>query len=477
LIQPSRVLKELAEGLNDAYRDTAPLHAYTKFRTLNIRSVNALLREFEMRKAADTHARSRPAKSGDIDTNRLHKYLFSDDVFKRKIIVSKGKNHGLQFLIDMSGSMTQRFLPVVEELCIMIEFCHRANIPFEVYGFSDGYQDEAIAGRKTEPEYQINDIVLPQVANLTMIKFVDNYVNERDYRKLVGLLLIYAEKTSGRRNRWDAPKRDIFSYLPTGAYFEFNGKAYNYGLAGTPLAEALYVMGEYVKEFREKNKVQISNVVLLTDGDGTALTTYVSDTTPGAYYKYKQENLLGYVYGGKNKDRVVVNDRLTNKVFDYKFYGRSIQLNAFAMSFVRDRIEALDSKLICLNLEEDKKRALRSIVARNIFAKNCFQPENVGANERNVQQVIDNQLEAVTKKVKTDGFASVGESAIYTHEFIINSGIGANHEEEDESAPRKYNADDAAKTSKALAREFAAEVSDVRKGRLLAVELSKLIAV
>ena len=39
------------------------------------------------------------------DTSKLFSYKFNDDIFKKITTIPDGKNHGLVFVLDWSGSM------------------------------------------------------------------------------------------------------------------------------------------------------------------------------------------------------------------------------------------------------------------------------------------------------------------------------------------------------------------------------------
>ena len=69
---------------------------YMKFRSEAQREVNYLVKEFEMRKSADQYARASTAKTGVLDTQKLHTYKWNEDVFKKINVVPDGKNHGLE---------------------------------------------------------------------------------------------------------------------------------------------------------------------------------------------------------------------------------------------------------------------------------------------------------------------------------------------------------------------------------------------
>ena len=80
---------------------------FIKFKRNAQKEVNYLVKEFECRKAADSYARASTARTGVLDTSNLHTYKFNEDLFKKVTVLPDGKNHGLVFVLDWSGSMSQ----------------------------------------------------------------------------------------------------------------------------------------------------------------------------------------------------------------------------------------------------------------------------------------------------------------------------------------------------------------------------------
>ena len=74
-----------------------------------------------------------------LDTAKLHTYKYSDDIFKKVTVLPDGKNHGLLFLLDWSGSMSSEILATVKQLLNLTAFCKKVQIPFEVYAFTNEF--------------------------------------------------------------------------------------------------------------------------------------------------------------------------------------------------------------------------------------------------------------------------------------------------------------------------------------------------
>jgi hypothetical protein len=113
---------------------------FKKFKVSAQKEVNYLVKEFECRKAADSYARASTARTGVLDTARLHSYKFTEDLFKKVTIIPDGKNHGLVFVLDWSGSMQNVLSDTCKQLFNLIWFCKKTSIPFEVYAFTNEWR-------------------------------------------------------------------------------------------------------------------------------------------------------------------------------------------------------------------------------------------------------------------------------------------------------------------------------------------------
>ena len=109
--------------------------AYRKFVESSNREVNYLVKEFECRKSAASYARQSVSRTGVLDCTKLHTYKYNEDLFKKVTSTPDGKNHGLIFLLDWSGSMCGIIQDTIKQLLSLTSFCRKVGIPFEVYSF------------------------------------------------------------------------------------------------------------------------------------------------------------------------------------------------------------------------------------------------------------------------------------------------------------------------------------------------------
>ena len=205
-----------------------------KFKTDEATSVSFMVKEFEMRKAADEYSRTSISKTGVIDTNKLHSYKYNDDLFRRITTIASGKNHGFVMFVDWSGSMDQHLSKTVRQLLSLVMFCRRVQVPFEVYTFrSVNYSDE-FQGRS----------------------FTNN-PNEIDVGNFFARNVLSSRMTAQEMN--DAM---FHMYLMgQGTRLECDS------LGSTPLNQAIMVAPEIVNRFKARSKVQIVNTIFLTDGE------------------------------------------------------------------------------------------------------------------------------------------------------------------------------------------------------------------
>ena len=78
-------------------------------------------------------------KNWYLNTGVLHTYKFNEDLFKKVTVLPDGKNHGLVFILDWSGSMSRIMLDTLKQLYNLMWFCKKVQIPFEVYAFTNDY--------------------------------------------------------------------------------------------------------------------------------------------------------------------------------------------------------------------------------------------------------------------------------------------------------------------------------------------------
>jgi len=241
-----------------------------KFKTTNNKMISYMVKEFEMKKAADIHRRAYSSKKGTLDMNKIHAYKYSENLFQQITSFPEGKNHGMVMFIDWSGSMHSYMKDTIEQLINLTMFCSKVQIPFEVYSFSDHYRDwkdehnSQIFNRQDRYPYDVNHLG-KKIANyktneLTvhkstkLINLFSSKMRNRDLTEAYKNLLLISEAFDTRYN--------YYSYRSTDYY----GTPDNFSLGGTPLDDAIVMSKTVIEEFKIKSRTQIVNAIFLTDG-------------------------------------------------------------------------------------------------------------------------------------------------------------------------------------------------------------------
>ncbi len=228
--------------------------AYREFRKSSQKEVNYLVKEFECKKSADAYARASQSKTGVLDTSKLHTYKYNDDIFKKITVIPDGKNHGLLFLLDWSGSMQNEILATVKQVINLTAFCKKVQIPFEVYAFTNEWvaAKRAMAGEAGYKEYDYKGVEKNKVyinqEFFHMMNFISSRSNAKDYDRMCLNLF-----------------REAYYYT---RYVKYSA-TFGVGLSGTPLNEAIVMLNYLIPEFKQKNDLQKVNVCILTDGESS----------------------------------------------------------------------------------------------------------------------------------------------------------------------------------------------------------------
>jgi hypothetical protein len=242
---------------------------FKQFKNDNKKTVNYLVKEFEMKKSATAYKRASTDKTGVIDPLKLKDYKFSDDIFKRLTILPDAKNHGMMMLLDWSGSMCDVIKQTVDQLMNLIWFCQKINIPFEVYLFTsemDGNRD----GNSYDYDDKGNRINIKSKSwNLKHGdgKFDDfNLINVASHKMkktdLDESLMYLHHMGLYYDDRYSHKSYDSVDYYK-GDRFDIPKE---FWLGTTPLNEALVVMNKLVPMFKQKYNIEKMTFITLTDG-------------------------------------------------------------------------------------------------------------------------------------------------------------------------------------------------------------------
>ena len=232
---------------------------FAKFKRDAQKEVSYLVKEFECKKAADAYARATTSKTGVLSTEKLHTYKFNEDLFKKISVVPDGKNHGLVFILDWSGSMSGVMMDTLKQLYNLIWFCRKVSIPFEVYAFTNewnrsvrDYETGRINSVDCKPLYEAKEYIFRVEDGFSLMNLFTSKVNAKtlDHQLL---------------NIWRIA--NVF-YNRYGAYYTYPHKLC---LSGTPLNETLLSLHKIIPQFQKDNKLQKVQCIILTDGEAAQL--------------------------------------------------------------------------------------------------------------------------------------------------------------------------------------------------------------
>ena len=238
---------------------------FKSFKKDNQKTVMYLVKEFEMKKAAQAYKRSSQDKTGVIDPLKLKNYKFSDDIFKRLTITPDAKNHGMIMLLDWSGSMCDVIKKTIDQLINLVYFCQKVNIPFEVYFFTSEYHNGEDRWSDIEEAKKLfskneGDLAVDQAH---CVNIASHRMNKRELDESMMYMYsagLYYESNYTRRSR---SYEDYASRYERGTNFGMPNK---YNLGNTPLNEALIMMLDIVPRFKKKYGIEKMNFITLTDG-------------------------------------------------------------------------------------------------------------------------------------------------------------------------------------------------------------------
>ena len=250
---------------------------FVEFSKQTSKDVNYMVKEFECKKAASAYARASVAKTGVLDTAKLHTYKFNDDVFKKVTRTPDGKNHGLVFLVDWSGSMAGEIHETILQIINLCQFCKKVGIPFDVYSFVvDGGLCQLHAGcDHMDPYYESEGV---QISS----RNEDEFFLDRRFR--YGNLLT-SDVNQKTFNHHCKLLYRIANYYRTRCHWnrvEPRPPAFM-GLGGTPLNEALVVMQSYLGKWKAQHNVEKCHLIVLTDGESQCLPTTKAGKSYGVF--------------------------------------------------------------------------------------------------------------------------------------------------------------------------------------------------
>jgi len=268
-------------------------------------TVNQMVQHFQMKQAADASHKTQINKTGVLNTTTMINYRWSEDIFRKNESQPDGKNHGMVMYLDWSGSMNSILQDTVEQLLVLVEFCRKVNIPYEVYAFSSNCYYPSLEGleRNSNEFREAHDRLEAdskqfddngpdtdcRYHRFQLYNYLSSRMNNRDYKTAL-------------TNLWNL----------TYAQSQYRGGHYPRCLdtGCTPLNEAIVSALEIIPAFQRANGIQIVNTVFLTDGDGHSM------------------GLQGYRYHYNKGDKDILRDSTTRKEYELPRHSRHAETDA-----------------------------------------------------------------------------------------------------------------------------------------------------
>ena len=257
IIVPNKEIHERCDELwdnpNDPYLFDYVDSEFLKFKKSAQKEVNYLVKEFECRKSANSYARATTSRTGVLDCSKLHTYKYNEDLFKKVTTLADGKDHGLIFILDWSGSMTHVMMDTMKQLFNLVWFCKKVSIPFEVYAFTNEYPLVSDDGEQLcrKRPYEKKDGLMQVGEQFSLMNILSHKVNSKTLEKQLKNMFRLAQ------------------------YITFGGRypmPVGMGLSGTPLNETMIALHQIIPQFKKNTKVQKVQCVVLSDGEGYGLT-------------------------------------------------------------------------------------------------------------------------------------------------------------------------------------------------------------
>jgi len=304
---------------------------FSQFKTDSIRTVNYLVKEFEMKKSAQMHKRAMVSKIGSLDMKKVYAYKLQDDLFKRVTSLPQGKNHGMILLVDWSGSMNEVLQDTMKQVINLAMFCNRVQIPYRVFAFTTDYNNDSKqnnweAHKEWKTTRRESTDLLATTEGFHLLEFFSSKMTTSEFNSMSRRILDY-------RFHWNS----------------------NYNTGGTPLNEALIycynTLGTYIKN----NGIEKMTFITLTDGEGGSLSTYASgrledsrtEIVNNQYKRIKVKNLI--------------KDEVTQKT--YELQRMAVEQTETILRMIKDRHNV---SLIGFHICQNRGRDLRGVLHCNL---------------------------------------------------------------------------------------------------------------
>jgi hypothetical protein len=315
-----------------------------EFKHKNERYIGLLAKEFEMRKAAKAFSKSKLSDTGDIDVNKLASYKFDDNIFRKVMLTPKGKNHGLILLLDKSGSMSQNMPGSIEQILVLAMFCRKVNIPVIVYGFGDAVDVRRIDTNKTPVDFVTEKTFTQNVgevsfSNVYLREYLNSNMSNVEFNRAVKNLIMIKK-----------------SFEDNGRYYSQVPRPDTEHLSNTPLTQAIVAVGEIMKDFKSKNNLDLTSLVIVHDGDADWINSHNQEVEVKDYESLQTVKKIRPVNLDTYNSNVIIQDK-KNK-FQRKMVDNRSSMNTIVLDWFK---QTTGSKVFGFYLAASKSQARNAI--------------------------------------------------------------------------------------------------------------------
>lgn len=296
---------------------------YTKFKNETEMAAAYMAKEFELRKAAYQYSRSSVQKTGIINTNKLHAYKYSEDIFLKSTKLANYKNHGMMMFIDFSGSMQDNIGPTIRQLLNLTLFCRMVQIPFEVYAFTTRVRDDNDDRDQKWEDFSDCEII-PEKFNL--LNLMSSRMTRAEYQKGQDMLWHLSMAWDGAMTNWYINKWNQ--------------------LHSTPLNTCIVLANDMIKDYKAKHNIENMTAMFLSDGDSDNFQVRMTEDgdkhriESRGYYSYRGRNAIVRVDGKALKVRSVTGSNMTEELL--KFLKTSTNSNVLGFFISQYRNQAIN---------------------------------------------------------------------------------------------------------------------------------------
>ena len=241
---------------------------YTVFRRNAVKIVGYMAKEFERKKSAQEYRKETVSKTGVLDMSKVFSYKYNDDLFLRQTLRPDGKNHGVIILLDWSASMNRHMYDTLKQVMSLVWFCQKVNIPYEVYAFTTAYKrptekfSEAVKRSKDWKgwlQYKLDSGIIHW-----KLKYGDAHFGCEHGTDSFNLLQLFSNRMNARET---TKMMKLVFRLGWGHNYR-NEKYETYDLGSTPTLPALVTLNKIIPAFQKHYKLDKTNLIILTDGEG-----------------------------------------------------------------------------------------------------------------------------------------------------------------------------------------------------------------